>query len=101
MRELMPRYSGPTPVGAALSLAGDVDGAIEVMEPVLDMPDFGPFPFFLPPWATLRRDPRFMAMLARTGVIEYWRETGKWADFCDEPDLPYNCEAEAARVSPP
>jgi hypothetical protein len=53
------------------------------------------------PWANLRRDRRFMTLVRRTGLIQYWRETGRWPDFCAERNLPYNCEAEAARVLPP
>jgi hypothetical protein len=54
--------------------------------------------FFYPPWRNLRRDRRFMDLIKDTGLIQYWRETGHWPDFCAEPDLPYDCEQEAARV---
>jgi hypothetical protein len=57
--------------------------------------------FFLPPWRNMRRDPRFMDLIKDTGLIQYWRETGRWPDFCRERDLPYDCETEAARVLPP
>lgn len=45
-----------------------------------------------------RQDARFMPLAARIGLIRYWTETGKWPDFCFEPDLPYDCQREAARL---
>jgi tetratricopeptide (TPR) repeat protein len=55
--------------------------------------------WFRPALREFRRDPRFMQILARTPLLNYWRTTGKWPDFCSEPDLPYNCMKEAARLS--
>jgi tetratricopeptide (TPR) repeat protein len=54
---------------------------------------------FNPPAAAMRRDPRFIALAARLGLVDYWRSTGKWPDFCTEPGLPYDCKAEAAKVA--
>ena len=45
----------------------------------------------------MRRDPRFMQAMARTGLAQYWRRSGKWPDFCSSPGLPYNCRTEAER----
>lgn len=45
-----------------------------------------------------RQDPRFMQVGERAGLIDYWRRTGKWPDFCFEPDLPYDCKKEAAKL---
>jgi len=47
--------------------------------------------------APLRRDPRFMQLAARLGLVSYWRSSGKWPDFCADPSLPYNCRTESAR----
>lgn len=55
--------------------------------------------FFRPSFAALRRDRRFMKIAGRYGLTDYWRESGKWPDFCDEPDLPYDCKAEAAKLA--
>jgi hypothetical protein len=52
---------------------------------------------FGPP--ALRRDPRFMALAARIGLVDYWRATGKWPDFCADPGLTYDCRKEAARLA--
>lgn len=45
-----------------------------------------------------RQDPRFMPLAARIGLVRLWSETGKWPDFCFEPDLPYDCKVEAAKL---
>src|SRR6185312_8851330 len=54
---------------------------------------------FAPPTANLRRDPRFMGLAARLGLVTYWRSTSNWPDFCSEPGLPYACKAEAAKLA--
>lgn len=98
LRQLIPGRFSRDGVGAALSYAGEVDAAIEVMTPVMGLAHYRTHSFWHPPWANLRRDPRFMTLIKEFGLIQYWRETGVWPDFCAEPDLPYDCEAEAARV---
>ena len=55
--------------------------------------------FFRVPFKGVRRDPRFMEIAHRYGLVEYWRASERWPDFCSEPDLPYDCRAEAARLS--
>ena len=52
---------------------------------------------FRPAFAAFRRDPRFMTVAKRIGLIDYWRSSGNWPDYCAEPDLPYDCKAEAAK----
>lgn len=49
-------------------------------------------------FATLHLDPRFMVIAQRMGVLDYWKQTGKWPDFCGRPDLPYDCKKEAAKL---
>ena len=55
--------------------------------------------FFRPPFARLHRDIRFMEIAERFGLSDYWRKSGKWPDFCFEPDLPYDCKKEAAKLT--
>jgi hypothetical protein len=51
------------------------------------------------PWlANARRDPRFMALAKRIGLLEYWQKSGHWPDFCSDPGLKYDCKAEAAKL---
>jgi adenylate cyclase len=98
LRELRPQFGSMT-IGSALSLAGEVDAALEVANGFVQVSD-DTASFFLPSWSNVRRDPRFMDLIRETGLIQYWRETGRWPDFCSERDLPYNCEQQAARVLP-
>jgi DNA-binding winged helix-turn-helix (wHTH) protein/tetratricopeptide (TPR) repeat protein len=53
---------------------------------------------FYPHMRPIRRDPRFMALARHLGLLQYWRSSGIWPDFCSEPDLPYDCRAEARRL---
>jgi tetratricopeptide (TPR) repeat protein len=54
--------------------------------------------FFRSYFKKFRQDPRFMPFAARLGLVRYWTETGKWPDFCFEPDLPYDCKVDAAKL---
>jgi tetratricopeptide (TPR) repeat protein len=52
------------------------------------------------PWAgEFWRNSRSLAYARRVGLIQYWRSSGKWPDFCFEPDLPYDCKKEAAKLA--
>ena len=51
--------------------------------------------FFRPTFKKFRGDPRFLHLAKRTGFVDYWRSSGKWPDFCFDPDLPYDCKAQA------
>ena len=53
---------------------------------------------FRPAFRKLHRDPRFMRVAKRAGLLSYWRATDKWPDFCSAPDLPYDCRREAAKL---
>jgi len=50
---------------------------------------------------SMRRDPRFMKLAARIGLVDYWQSTGHWPDFCADPKLAYDCRAEATRATQP
>jgi hypothetical protein len=51
------------------------------------------------PWvAPARRDPRFIRLAKGIGLVDYWQKSGIWPDFCREPDLPYDCKEEAAKL---
>ena len=51
--------------------------------------------------AAMRRDPRFMPLAAKIGLVATWEKTGKWPDFCAEPGLPYDCRAVAKALTTP
>jgi tetratricopeptide (TPR) repeat protein len=50
---------------------------------------------FYPEMKRFRQDARFMPLARRLGLVDYWLQTGRWPDFCNEPDLPYDCRAAA------
>ena len=84
-----------------LSAMGFLDDAFAVAQGLKDAP---PLPIvtgalYAPPTAAMRRDPRFMKLAARLGLVHYWQTTDKWPDFCSEPGLPYDCKAEAAKYA--
>ena len=70
-------------------LAGLRPDQLRTMSPLFYRPDFRQF----------RKDPRFMQITARAGLVAFWRKTGEWPDFCFDPDLPYDCKKEAARLA--
>ena len=78
-----------------LNALGDLDDAFRVAED----PDFWPGYMFYPDMAPFRRDPRFMSFVTRLGLADFWKRTGKWPDFCDAPDRPYDCAALAAKLA--
>jgi DNA-binding winged helix-turn-helix (wHTH) protein/TolB-like protein len=46
---------------------------------------------FTPVTRNLRQDPGFIRLAARTGLIRYWRETGKHPDFCTDKAMRSEC----------
>lgn len=85
-----------------LVMLGDIDGAFALADRARGLPQEGRivsenvlFRDFLAPF---RADPRFMTLAARRGLVAIWQQTGTWPDFCQEPTLPYDCKAEAARA---
>lgn len=94
------------PAAAVVLLArlGDVDGAFAVADRFPVQVEFGllfagPPVLFVSQTAPMRRDRRFMSLMGKVGLVDYWRTTGNWPDFCVEPGLPYDCKAEAARLA--
>jgi TolB-like protein len=87
---------------------GDVDGAFNVADRNLTAQNIGHlfgkdlaltlYRLFGTQTADMRRDPRFMPLMQRFGLVDYWRSTGHWPDFCSEPGLPYDCKAVAAKL---
>lgn len=54
---------------------------------------------FRPTTKKFRSNPRFIRVADHLGLLAHWQKSGKWPDFCSEPDLPYNCKAEAAKLA--
>lgn len=103
LRQSLLASSGSNPEHAieALDLLGFTDDAFSVaaqMRVDVSLEDSPGF-LFDPETAPLRHDPRFMAVAARFGLVDYWQRTGRWPDFCTEPGLPYDCRQEAAKLA--
>jgi tetratricopeptide (TPR) repeat protein len=54
---------------------------------------FSPYP------AKFWHHPQSLAYAQRVGLLQFWQSSGKWPDFCFDPDLPYDCKKEAAKLS--
>ncbi len=73
-----------SPIMAA-TLAAHYDDtalALEGMRTWMRMRPADAFPIWSPALAGVRRDPRFKDFVRDFGFLAYWRETGKWGDFC-------------------
>jgi DNA-binding winged helix-turn-helix (wHTH) protein/TolB-like protein len=92
----------PRSVGAAdmLVFHGMKEEAIQLLGEA-DPADWEPEILFMPAAAALRRDPRILDLAHRHGLVRYWAASGKWPDFCAQPDLPFDCRAEARRLLAP
>jgi DNA-binding winged helix-turn-helix (wHTH) protein/TolB-like protein len=94
---------------SALAILGRNDAAFEVADALY--PDIRPQPgedpdarwlaapatawdpvFLYMPWtASLRTDPRIIPVFERLGLVDYWRTSGHWPDFCEAGAQPV-CE---------
>jgi len=82
-----------------LASLGYIDDAFAVAEGFDPNRMGDPGLLFVKTTRAMRRDPRFMQLAARIGLVEYWRTSGHWPDFCSDADLPYDCRAEADRIA--
>ena len=83
----------------ALATFGKVDVAFDRMESpeAIDGLSATPDTFFRVHMRPILWDPRFIGVAHRMGLLGYWRQAAIWPDFCRDPDLIYNCQAEAAK----
>lgn len=77
-----------------LAREGDVDGAFATIGG--RMPG-GPLLLYYPEMAAVRSDPRFWALAKRIGLLQYWRSSGRWPDFCAAPGQ--DCRGAAAAAT--
>lgn len=76
------------------SALGDVDGTILAMErsPKMDSTTFGDSntpSLFWPQTRAVRADPRFLPLVERLGLMDYWRATKSQPDVCETEDVPF------------
>jgi len=81
----------------ALALFGKVDIAYKLLSDPSVQRSIDPAILFRPEFAGERADPRFMSIGARLGLVDYWRKSGRWPDFCTSEKLRYDCKLEAAK----
>jgi DNA-binding winged helix-turn-helix (wHTH) protein/TolB-like protein len=74
-----------------LARQGDIDGAYRLMAQRFPNSRSPTMFLFYPEMKRFRHDARFMPLVARLGLLSYWREANQWPDFCAEADLPYDC----------
>jgi DNA-binding winged helix-turn-helix (wHTH) protein/TolB-like protein len=70
---------------------GQTRQAMEAANSALDQKRFESWILFAPITRNLREDPGFVGLASRMGLIEYWRETGKRPDFCNNPAMRSEC----------
>jgi len=85
-----------------LAALGETKQAMEVANSVLDHQPLEAWILFTPVTRNLRKDPGFVPLASRLGLMQYWRETGKWPDFCTDAATQSECSHQllAALKSP-
>lgn len=102
---LRPLEANPTPdvAGVAIQALAQFHRADDVFQWLAKVPTpqlaDAAYILFRPYFADVRRDRRFMTVAKRIGLVDYWRQSGRWPDFCSEPGLPYDCKSEAAKLA--
>ncbi len=75
-----------------LAALGKTKQAIEAANLALDhQQQLEPRFLFTPIMRNVRRDPGFVPLVSRVGLVTYWRETGKRPDFCADRVNPGGC----------
>jgi DNA-binding winged helix-turn-helix (wHTH) protein len=67
----------------------------EALRPLRENPEI----LFRAHMASIRSDRRFIGVARRLGLVDYWRSSGNWPDFCSDPRLPYDCRVEARKLT--
>lgn len=85
----------------AFSEVGRPDKAYALLQKpgLISFPTRSAYILFRPHMRSFRADRRFMPFAKRLGLLDFWQSTAKWPVFCEDPRLPYDCKAEAARLS--
>lgn len=94
----------PISVGELVQTLGEFNREEELFQILTNWQHKDLIPFmadvlFRPPLKELWYDPRFMQIGKAMGMLEYWRASDTWPEFCADPNLPYDCKTEAAKLS--
>lgn len=100
-REVVERFGYASSHAEVLAAFGKNDDLYRLL---MNLPTNQPDPMlssvlFRPLMKSFRQDRRFIQVASHFGLTQYWQRSGKWPDFCFEPDLPYDCRAEAAKLA--
>ena len=89
---ILSRWPAYLPAAGGVLLAsrlGDVDAAFALANDYANDPrttresyHFIPLFLFGPATEPMRRDARFIPLVQRLGLLDYWRTTDRWPDFC-------------------
>ncbi len=87
-----------TPLGheiaiAMLALLGRGDLAWVQADKAARQGGLDPGILFVAKVRAVRQDPRFPSLVARMGMADYWRETGRWPEICRGPQPEPECPA--------
>jgi TolB-like protein len=78
-------------VGQLAGALGDADLAAAAMRESMEgrqgfkeghMAYYSYFTLWIAPYSGLRSHPEFKKLMIETGLVDYWRQTGKWGDGC-------------------
>jgi len=87
LREQLDSFRATLPIAAgdiALFAAyfGDRELAIDALQVFTRNPTAGQQVIWYPLLSDERKDPRFKEIVRRLGLVDLWRKTGRWGDFC-------------------
>ena len=64
------------------SYFGDNELALQVYQEVTESRAFPPLTIWRPIHKPMRRLPGFKDLVTKLGLVDYWRTTGYWGEFC-------------------
>jgi hypothetical protein len=64
------------------SYFGDQELALKIHRELFALRQYALAPVWLPSLKEMRRLPGFKDLVQGIGLVEYWRGTGHWGDFC-------------------
>jgi tetratricopeptide (TPR) repeat protein len=93
----------PRTIGHLAQVFGEFGREAELLDLLLHAPRGvaigGVEVMFRPALIDFWNDPRSLQFAKRVGLLQFWRSSGKWPDFCNQSDLPYDCKEEAAKLA--